>query len=565
MREFQEDEKQKSEDQTSAPSHLEATFKIDPSSTVRDGSPTGPPAFYSGEDSSEVCLIPHPYYYGIDEPYTSDGRSIIQENGQRAVDVEAGNGLEPLESTIWVFGSDFEINSLCDWIVQLAKLHEQSQASRTQFPEDHNFAACAQELKDLLLRAKSYVKRTRECMPNVHDEDDRKVLTSLILGGRDLFDYLVSFVEEVVRISLDLKSDRYSGQKGREELARLRTIIHRKQAVRFLGKRAGRDFVRAFFEEPPSPIFDKLHRETYLAWLVTRVQELIMDFKERCEHLVQRAERERGILVGHHLAREAEYLWKSERLSSEAVRNSGLTREEYLRDSLLSAMFAFNKANEALEDWKSIHTHASSSRRVEPPWDTPSLSRLLKNCDFAQARLTWIRNDRDHCTDADRSGPEEYGMDAIKPQPQILPKDRSDRLQPSASDQTEGDNKPPRFSQDLKWRRDLIKRMKKPIEWESLISILRENGVPDTELGVRAPGGVMSQIMQSPLIMGISTEAQAIHGGQAGSIVISKEVKKASKKARRMGAISTTHTNSWIPPGQLSSLLKQGKGRGYIK
>lgn len=104
------------------------------------------------------------------------------------------------------------------------------------------------------------------------------------------------------------------------------------------------------------------------------------------------------------------------------------------------------------------------------------------------------------------------------------------------------------INEDIPWQRELIKKMKEPILWEELTTILRQNGVPEIQNGVPWNGGFPT------LALDFCRKARARHSGTtAGTILLEPVRTKTKKKKGKFSSSSTTTTmRTWTPNFELT-------------
>ena len=108
------------------------------------------------------------------------------------------------------------------------------------------------------------------------------------------------------------------------------------------------------------------------------------------------------------------------------------------------------------------------------------------------------------------------------------------------------------ISEDIPWQRELIKKMKEPILWEELSTILRESGVPEIQNVVPWNGKVPN------LPLDFCRRARALHGGTSAGTILLEPVKTKTKKKKGMFSTSGTRTTmrTWDPNFEPSKSLK---------
>jgi hypothetical protein len=104
------------------------------------------------------------------------------------------------------------------------------------------------------------------------------------------------------------------------------------------------------------------------------------------------------------------------------------------------------------------------------------------------------------------------------------------------------------INEDIPWQRELIKKMKEPILWEELTTILRENGVPESQISVPWNGGY------STLALDFCRKARARHSGTRAGTVLLEPVRTKTKKKKGMFSTSSTTTTmrTWTPNVDIS-------------
>jgi hypothetical protein len=110
--------------------------------------------------------------------------------------------------------------------------------------------------------------------------------------------------------------------------------------------------------------------------------------------------------------------------------------------------------------------------------DKWAINKLLRNCDLADFRLRLIRKDLSSIS---------------RPSGQPIPPIPGPADSKSFQERW---NRP-------YWKEDIIERMKSPIKWDTLVSLLKEFGFSDYEIGLKK---------SSHMIISLSKEARARHG-----------------------------------------------------
>lgn len=294
-------------------------------------------------------------------------------------------------SPIAICATQFKFTAICNWMVQTARKYDQSKTSKHAIRGATSLYSSAENLRHLLFRVAIYDWRALwSAALSIEPEfySRRKHLDEFLSRTSKLERDFQAFIADGQAVMLSLKFCRLNDRAtSAEELERIKTFSGEQQTVEELGKRAAFDFVSELFDVAMHSPRLKFARNAPLKYLVPRIQEAILFFKQNCETFVLEQEELKGVIRP-----EVESI--SIKKPVELAGQSWSSNHDTVQSCLRLAKKNLYRSNKRLKAWVQRNTYPRDRSTINPfaneVSDEPGFRQLLEQCDEDQAQVFMI-------------------------------------------------------------------------------------------------------------------------------------------------------------------------------
>ncbi|KIM98620.1 hypothetical protein OIDMADRAFT_31398 [Oidiodendron maius Zn] len=291
-------------------------------------------------------------------------------------------------SPIAVCATQFKFTAICNWIVHTARRYDQTKMSKHDIRAATSLCSSAENLRHLLFRVTIYDWRALwsaalSIEPEFYSE--RKQLDEFLFRTSNLRRDFKAFIADGQAVMLSLKFCRLNDRAtSAEELERIKIFSGEQQTVEELGKHAAFDFVSGLFDVGPHSPHLNFARNAPLKYLVPRIQEAILFFKQNCEQFVLEQEELKGAI---RPVVESISIKKPVELAGQSWSSSHDTVQSCLR----FAKKNLYRSNRRLRAWVQRNTYPRDRSTINPfaneLSDELGFRQLLEQCDEDQAQV----------------------------------------------------------------------------------------------------------------------------------------------------------------------------------